>query len=282
MTLQIDRDAAEILNCSARAVKAILARRRQLDLDGRAGETLVVLAGECHTMPAHLIHHIKTMQGVIGAGLTLSAAWETDHNILSQCFFSETGRAPDAALSAAILKKDADGTLALKIHMHTDSSGASHARRALVHYLLNDGITTVCNDAAHDDDCTLDPRDPGTARSIRACYGDAKSRDLANDIEWMMPGETIHIRNHHMAERASAYIESAKPRILYQMCGNAHVCGFDALGCAPEESLSACFRKKGMPVLAMPVGTVSPDWNASKKHRLRPEEIFTVRGPGRL
>jgi hypothetical protein len=142
-----------------------------------------------------------------------------------------------------------------------------------VHLLSNLEIPSALTDAATAED-DFDASDPSTAHSIRVCLGEA----LAADPSWITREESVFTRNHHMVEKSLEHARRADARILFQMCGLAHVCGMEAYGYAPSQSLSALFREKDIPVLALPMLTGSADETLPRDHGLGAEELHTVSG----
>jgi len=169
---QIDEEAAAILHSATQAVKAILDRRAALDREGKKDTPLIVLAGETHSMPAHLVHHMLVLKGLAKSGEKVVFGYEEQYNVLSRPFFKFTDRQPDPAITQYLQAHDQDGTLALQYcSSFLGTSNADHSENILCRYLWRRRkIPVRFTDAAKSKDC-FDPDDPSTAQSMQACLG---------------------------------------------------------------------------------------------------------------
>ncbi len=267
----IDLDAAKILNASCRTVDAILKKRRELDLAGKADVPLVVIAGESHSIPAHKIHHLAVVDGLSKREPT-AFAFEMPHNIVSAQYAESEGKDPSPAASAWLKEHDKAGELSLKTALgFYGSESSEHARVTLFKYLLSHAVPTRLTDAVPTG-FLLDLDDPSTAASLPAEFN-----RVAKYIAIQPDG--VRIRNHHMAKLAAELARESHARILVHQCGIAHGAGDRQLDFAGGHSLAAYFSALNLPVLLTPIEHKS--WTADDipaGHGLAAKDIYIVTG----
>lgn len=277
--LTIDKQAVAILSSATRAAKAILERRAALDKQERRDEPLIVLAGENHHAPSHLIHHMLVIDKLAKSGETLSAGLEFEHNILAEAF-CEYNEAPyDPDIAPVIAEQDKDGRHALScLFAAFNSPSADFSRHILQSYLLGKPDIKICfADTACRGDY-LDRDEPVTRHHMQKVLG-----RTSRFIHYSVP-EGMSIRNSQMSDIFGQFARRHKSRIAFQMGGYAHPAGFvsgrkltthDHLF---KDSLAAYYKRDDLPVLIMPILSdeftacdLPPDINAS------PDEIFLVK-----
>ncbi len=271
---RIETDAAQVLNSSTKAVKAILERRAELDRKGNHDIPLVVLAGEFHSIPSHTIHHVAVLNGLKNSGKKIAFGYEEEHNLLAQKFTKEMGRDPSLEEISALNKRDITGTLSLKTNLgFCGYYGADHTRAALFRFLLRHNIKSCFTDVSRPDS-VLDASDPSTVESLRACFKHAVS-----DIDVESP-EGVRVRNHHMVAASLDLARNSGARIVMLSCGDTHVAGSMQLDFSARHSLAAQFKHRGAAVMAMPIFTkylseddIPPSRVLTSKERLYISEL---------
>jgi hypothetical protein len=242
----IDRDAAVIAVSATAAAAFILKRRAALDAEGKAGQPLVVLLGERHSIPAHNILNMQVVKKLADSGQKIAVALEKPYNLMDLEFFETSSRMPGAyAAPESLKRRDKDGALSLAVFMgHAEFSMASHSETMFCRFLLRHGITTAFTDAKKEGGI-LDHEDPSVAQSLQECFGNAAA-GVATEGR-----EGIYARNNHMARKIRELAQASGARIIVQSCGAGHVLGME--GGPSGQSLAAQVREKGMAVLAVPV-----------------------------
>lgn len=273
--LVIDKGAAALLNSAVKTVAAIIARREQLDRDGQADKPLVVLMGEFHHMPAHPVHHMKVIQGLIEAKQDFAVGLESMHDSLSHGFEMVAGHRLSPQKLTEIKKNDPLGQLSVKgIMMLYYELEAHFTHRAMHQLLINTKTPTLLNDASVNGN-TLNAQDPTTRESIEACFG---GKDLDTPVG-AMSEDGIFVRNHHMVEETREYLRSSGKRIFLQQCGYAHIAGVVSSGFGAEESLSAIFRDNKLPVQSVLLKCGVPAYDRlPHNHGLKKDETLQVSG----
>lgn len=264
-------DAAATLDSATQAVKLILARRQELDRAGRADSPLVVLAGEQHTVPAHYIHHMLVLKGLLAAGQKIAVGEERPRNDLSRLFFSVAGRLPDPSGMEEIRRLDSGGALSLKSGISFSNKWAGYSSFLLCLFLLRRGVAFRHVDAAEtvrEGGSFIDSSDSLAAQSLQACSSTVAGKDVDAHS-----AEGIHVRNDHMARRIRELAEDSGARIVFLRCGGAHVAGISGHYEA-RHSLSAIFRSWNEPFFALRVRNDSPP-----DHGLKEGEGFLVGAP---
>lgn len=274
LALRVDADAAATLGSATQAVKLILARRQELDRAGQADTPLIVLAGETHINPAHYIHHMLVLKGLLAAGQKVAVGNESPDD-LYQLFSVAAGRSPDTEGKDALLRLDPGGSLSVRWRLVMVGKDAGYSCFSFYRFLLRHGVPFRCVDAARDrEEKYLDHKDRSSAQHMKLCLG-----DIAENIP-LDSGPGVQIRNHHMAHRTSEFAEETGARIVFLRCGNAHVAGQvdtrdGRLVHEPRHSLSALFRSLHLPFFALLAGR-----NVPADHGLARQEKFSIGAPG--
>lgn len=274
LALRVDADAAATLNSATQAVKLILARRRELDRTGQADRPLVVLAGETHITPAHYIHHMLVLKGLLAAGQKVAVGNESPDD-LHQLFSVVAGRSPDTEGKDALLRLDPGGSLSVRWRLVMVGKDAGYSCFSFYRFLLRHGVPFRCVDAARDrEEKYVDHKDRPSAQHMKVCLGDVVENVPIDS------GPGMYVRNHHMAHRISEFAEATDARIVFLRCGNAHVAGQvdtrdGRLVYEPRHSLSALFRSLHLPFFAL-----LADRNVPADHGLARQEKFSIGAPG--
>jgi hypothetical protein len=247
--LSADPEAAAILNSSARAVQAILAKRAALDAAGQRDTPLFVAMGEHHFRPAHKLHHLAVAKGLRDAGERIAFAFEQEHDFLAKNLCREAGlEEPREDIMNGLEGRDADGRIALSHFVAHGATSATYAFRLLSDYLLRNRIPARLTDCSRRnipgaDVSFIDARDEQSRNSLRKYAGDtAAPCSRLSDMG-------SHARNDCMAEKAIEFAREIGARIVLQQCGLAHATGRQ--GFSMEESLAGQFRRRGLPALSL-------------------------------
>lgn len=245
--MNLDQDAAAILSSSVQVVKRILDRRAEMDRAGLHDQSLIVLAGEIHPVPSHLVHNMLLIEGVRRVDSSVGVAMELPHNRMTR-IFSETASPQAIELLEMQDSGHLEGALSLKAELGFSKYSVSDYTRFLFFLmLLRSATSTQFTDVAYrTNSYCIDNKDPSVIKSYRACNALPFIGFLANKNTGMK------IRNHHMAEITTDFIGSKKHRIVFLTCGNAHIAGFDSFfGPRAEHSLSAEFRRRALPFMSV-------------------------------
>ncbi len=217
--VEIDADAAAILRSATEAVATILARREDLDGQGLHDTPLIVLAGEVHSVPAHKVHHMLILNGLADSGQKIVLGYELPHNRLSRTFFNKMNRRYDPVIESGLQERDRNGILALQCEAgFFGYSHSDHSRNILFRYLQRDGRLAV--------------RFTDRAKRSTSSLGE---------------------RNHNMGRMMMDFAGAHNASIAVQQCGNNHIAGNNKSGRSACDSLSAYFKARGLPILAMPI-----------------------------
>lgn len=292
-----ETDAAKVLDAVDFAVSRILQRRQQIDAAGEPNRCLYVVAGELHDRPAHSMHHAGVVHALNLRTDGVACAMEQSHDVLMKAFARAAGGAITPGLAAMAKDDYAIGAMSLRTVAGKEPSRMAPVSNLVFNRLLADNrIPTVMTDAVglpgfekpenYERDVTrmsassmhyggdLDARDPSTYASHLAC-----GVDPVRGADIIQP-DGMNVRNHHMATAARTFAERSGTKIVFQICGNAHVMGnahpkqvnFDG-----ASSLSAHFRRQGCATMAMPLnhdafGPVPTD------HCLPMEDVVAICG----
>lgn len=273
--INVSEDAAAILRAASLAAEAALARRETLDREGRRGDPLVILAGEQHSMPTHIVFHILLLESLRVKEPALAVADEIEHDLLAAAFARRSSGQIEPWQKRQLAALDTNGHLSLKALVAWNNfKCADHSNAALYHYMLRRGLPSFFSDVALDENNRIAAAEPSTRASIRACFARAAA---GLDPE---EREAIKIRNHHMATKIAGYAQQASPRIIFQRCGRGHVAG-SAAGedCPGAESLGHMLKEKDIPVLGLfpeavefGAACLPPD------HGLAGDELLVIQG----
>lgn len=245
--VDFDAEAAAILNSATRAVKAILDRRAALDREGKADVPLVVITGERHSVPAHRVHHMAVIKALREQEPTV-VSLEAPHNLSALTYKHLTEIDPNLEVKDRLKASDRIGDVSIKSAIVESDD---HTRTTFFRFLSHNEIPVRFTDAAVTDRNLIDYEDPSTADSLPAEFNRA-----ANPLAYQKEG--VEIRNRHMAKAAASHAREHGARILFHICGGAHIAGDKTLKFPGSESLSAYFKAQSLPVLAMPIAF--KDW----------------------
>jgi hypothetical protein len=255
---KIDPEAADILGSAVSTVKTILKRREALDQKGQSDETLYVMAGEHHYLPAHKLHHMLVLQGLYESGESMVTALEHASNMVTDVFLESFLRGVPK-----IDSKQLPGTMALYkanpallglceiyasiVSGNKDSYYASnvlHTQMFRMHATSNSQFIGMHSDTARLSQKFLDVSDPATAQSMR------KALNKVEQNMSLKSQEGLYVRNIHMAQRLYDVTSQYKTRIAVQLCGQAQVNG-DAMISHQAEGLCAIFKRSAKPVIGV-------------------------------
>lgn len=244
-------EAETIVTSAKRCADAILARREELDRQGRADEPLVVLLGEHHNRPAHYVHHLAVIDRLLDKTKDIAVLTEMPHNSAPKLFRKKTSHKDDDS-HARLKEKDRRGELSLKSALAWKVMPlGNHSTAMLFHALLRRNVPICFSDTAKTPADEIDSSDPSTARSLKACFGKAAGTLPSTKRAGM------YVRNHHMLRKIAEFAEETKARIIVQRVGNSHLMGrmrekesrsFDG-----PHSLAAMCKRVNLPVLAFPI-----------------------------
>ena len=175
----------------------------------------------------------------------VAAACELPHNTAVWAVRKLAGNALDEAAIGIVASKEPPQALDLKSFLaFADFDMADHSEKTQMRFLLNRGIPTRFTDAAligEGPHVPLDHNDASTAASLTACFNEAAAGIRCDKDQGM------YARNRHMVDQALQHARAAGPRILYHICGNAHVVDGPF-----SQSLPGLFREAGMPIALIP------------------------------
>ena len=255
---KIDPEAAAILSSAVSTVKTILERRAELDRQRQSDETLYVMAGEHHDLPAHKLHHMLVLQGLYEAGESLITAIEQPSNVVTdeflKAFLLGVSKIEPEQLPATMALYKANPALLGLSEVYASILGgceyADYASRVQLTHMFRLHATSkfqftgMCSDAARLSQKFLDVSDPATAQSMR------KALNKVEDNMSLESQEGLYVRNIHMAQRLYDVASQYKTRIAVQLCGQAHVNG-DAMVSHQAEGLCAIFKRSAKPVIGV-------------------------------
>mgnify|MGYP003625104901 CR=1 FL=1 len=255
---KIDPEAAAILGSAVKTVKAILKRRAALDRQGQSDETLFVMAGEHHNLPAHKLHHMLVLQGLYEANESIVSALEHPTNMVTDEFLKSflsgiSQIEPKDIGSSMDLYKANPSILGLCeiyasiVSGNKDSYYASnilHTHMFRLHASSNGQFIGIHSDTARLSQKFLDVSDPQTAQSMRKAL-----KKVEHNMS-LKSQEGLYVRNIHMAQKLSDVASQYKTRIAMQLCGQTHVNG-GGLDSHQAEGLCAIFKRSAKPVIGV-------------------------------
>lgn len=199
---------------------------------------IVILMGEDHTLPMTVagfpVALLQKMEEC-WPGRTL-AAMEQPHNFLTRIMTALSDETIPGDLIYRTGKYDPDGQAVLSGYMGGWPSGmAPVAHHNLMAWCYHNRVSTLFNDAAMEDDFSLDFRDPLT----RAVAGGDRGRAHAEDPDGMA------IRNTVMERLGVWRARTLKKRFILQSTGRNHVFGNTLDGDAFEDSLHEAYLRAG-------------------------------------
>ncbi|MAH06436.1 MAG: hypothetical protein ACTHPO_12150 [Alphaproteobacteria bacterium] len=244
----IDEDAAEILSNAVHAVKAIMDRRQQMDLDGKNDETLFVLAGEKHDKPAHHLFNMLVINGLVQAQEKPLITHELPHDFL----IKELKKKYSEAYEKANKDPAALGALQLVFLAHTRSLlDAPYTReifyKNLMSLLVDKQIYSAFNDLPHQEYTTSD--NPLLAHYLKDV---SEQKDNVTLYDKLI-SRNVPYRNYYMQNVATKLSAEKNARITYQLCGVAHIDGAGV--CDSKHGLISLFERSSSAVFPMYLST---------------------------
>ena len=256
-----ESEHSQIIFGAMDSAERILKERYRLDREGREDEPLVVVVGEQHDFSAHYLHHMLLLKTLQQSGEKTVCGLENRDSIITNSLKHAYGYdEDDEILRASYTEANQDGDMGL---MYVYASGeptlAPYAQKVFQRNLIDSGMPVRFTDAAlvykstekgtHSEEQRLDKDDPATAQSMQECW-------VQRDKEFSpYEADGFWIRNHHAARLIEEFAEEQQARIVVQISGNAHVLGkndgLDPVYLPGTESLSACVKERGLPVLAL-------------------------------
>ena len=255
---EIDPEAAAILKSATKAAKKILAKRKELDKEGKQDQTLFVLAGENHWRPAQRLHHILLLEALKQNEETMTVAYEYEYNFAKDQDFREyVAELEDVKPSKVDEYLDfytdnpiGKGMCDMYVNMSSQSMQSNYAMRTLSTYLFNSHVSNLGefvalnSDAARTKKDKLSLKDEFTKACVKACLGKEKRNVSITSPDGMW------VRNVHMASKLYQYADIQESRIAVQLCGQTHVNG-DGKKNIPEKSLRGVFEAWAQPVFSV-------------------------------
>lgn len=248
-TYNVSEDAARILRSATEAVQAIIARRDALDLAGKRDQSLFVIAGEYHPVVSHTIHHMLVLKHLTGIYNDVAIGYECSHDVAKDAMLHLKSNEIDDEQAIKIFESKKHSSKITLQGALAVCNGSLLATRFLQFAMCED-IPLEFTDVSYDDKGILKKNDRTTQRSARKSLGLLR---LNFENIKHISREGMRVRNHHMVERASEYIESHRPRIFFQHCGNGHATGIPLSGDFYKESMAAYAKKKGLPIFVMTI-----------------------------
>lgn len=270
-------DAAALRVSVARAAAFILARRGELDRQGKADVPLAVLAGEDHGAPAYYVHHMLLLKELSAREPETTVCQEMPHDIFRNVLRGFSGGGENPLVTERMQReRGRDDAFILRALMaYCSAHVADHSSFIFKSFLLKRGFPLVLADASMTSAGSLNALDWSTAESLSACFDYA-----VTDLD-MYSSAGVFVRNEHMARKAVERARENGARILFIPCGSDHAAGSRCDGFPARQSLSAIFKREGIPVIAMPVVERGVD-DLPADHGLGADELCRVGLPGSL
>lgn len=229
----LERDAARVKAECARAVEGI--EKRLVEVSS-GDKPLVVLIGENHAMPSHMIFQMCVMDKLRRAGIRFGVALEYPSNSVEDYYLSniETlggnavpGRDMTETLHSIRKELATNPTrhrLLYNVAFLTETPYARHSNATLTHYLDKYQIPIAFVDAAVDKDGYLKQDDSDTKNAIQE----------AERITGTKAGAVVRFEDHlgmaarniHMTEASLRFATVLKAKLILLLTGNAHVLGY--------------------------------------------------------
>lgn len=209
--LHIDQIAAQLLRLSCEAYEKIMARRHEMDAQGRFGDTLHIIVGENHMGIFDQFANIKLMNLLKQAESSFGLSFERQHNYLKDIFQEYSVRSDDNALLERLISFDKSH----KEHMTRKAElalnniqYAPYLSFSKMNWALEEDVSVFHIDAARmrkagDDYFTqyIDLNDPLTRELAREALGE--EFNAASLYDCRTP-DGMKIRNYHMMSLAQS------------------------------------------------------------------------------
>lgn len=228
-------------------------------------EPLVILMGEGHSLPVHMMLQIGVMKHL--AGLRDADPEDSSRNFVmaSEMPFNNTavlvqredtyGLDIPENLKYRIQEHDPDGHLGLEaIITKNPVNNAPRSKERVFQTALQYEIPTVFNDAARkeiDGNTCLDLNDPQLANAVPE-----ESRDMNVPLDSPLG---YALRNRIMMKRAFEFAHKQTARIIFQACGTNHLFGVENNEAKYSHSLASQFKAAGCRTLGIFITSESND-----------------------
>ncbi len=226
------------------AADAIIRRIEETIKSASNDRKVVVLMGENHRRPTHGELQRLVMQRLLNRGSKFAYAVEQPFNLLEKVATQKMGMEIPDSLKYKVHNFDPDCHAAWAASMaYRPSPDAAQTTRNLQAFCYFNAIPTCFNDAARTDNCRLDLEEERNA-SLASAFNLHAQDDL-----YLGSKEIIAIRNRIMVERALAYAENTKTKLVIQKTGYFHLFGSPQEQDSYDHSLATQFQKAGVIVL---------------------------------
>lgn len=249
----------------------------------RPEEKLVIISGEEHSTPAHLLiqtgimAHLASRREKSPADATENfvMAYEQPFNNLSLMANTAYKLKVQTHLKYKMQEYDREGHLALKANLINNTyKDAPLSRERVFRAALGYNIPVIFNDAAYiprlfggafldfkDDLLHETLKKAGKSHNLRSSYRTPRI-DIGSPLG-------LALRNSLMVERALVFARKQHARIIIQQCGAGHIFGNREKGWEYADSLVSRFREAGYRTMAIFV--------SSEKSGHTPEKIVDPR-----
>lgn len=229
----------------------------QREIDAMAAdETLVVLMGETHTMPAHRMIHAALLsyladrrdRAPAGPARRFVVCHEMPYNFLDEAVRRIYRIDTPAAFHDRLHEDDGEGRGGLRAALPL----VSRSQALLFRLCLKRRILSCFNDVAYRSNVWIHFSDPVASRLAQEKYGvylALEGLSLTPEIDGDSRG--FAVRNAAMAERALACARRHRARIIVQRCGANHIYGNEMKAMAYRDSLCAHFNRAGCRVIGV-------------------------------
>jgi hypothetical protein len=232
------------------AVDGILKRIDQVCATLQESQPLVVLIGEHHGIPAHILIQAMFLDRLAAdQNRKIAYGYESPHNLLGRTISRQLPYRLTAEDEAAISASDLDGRMALAACLgYIDHNDAPVSRHAFFKFCMSAGVSMRFNDAAlnFSQQLTLNKADPLTADTIRR---HAPGHDGSAITGYSPLG--VALRNRVIIENAKNHMHQTNAKIYIQNCGRNHIFGNVHDGYTAQDSLTALINKHAVPVLSI-------------------------------
>lgn len=244
------------------AVDGLMSRIENVSKSLREGQPLVILMGEQHNLPSHImLQHLLLDRLRKSAASRVAVGFEEPRNlpdvILNKGFDINTRHVPPGALMAA----DRDGYKSLSAALALWNPDDAPLSVLSLFDFCRQNFSSRFNDAAKV--CgpsgfinRIDKKDPATSAVMTRLGMDCGG--ILSPIS--PPG--LKLRNIMMAESAMTHIRESGARLYIQRCGRTHIFGDIKGGHHYQDSLTALFADAGAAVL--PVFVDIPKFDAEQ------------------
>lgn len=227
---------------------------------------LIVLIGEYHTEPAHIIIQMMVIELLRGSGLRLSIGLEKNYNQFQQYARKYSSNLKNLfslcekhRLSLRVEDKQTNNGLKVmiaKMHMY----GAPRSHQLLLCYLYHSGLPVYPVDVPIKEDLTIDLEDYKVAQLKRSW----SLQQLG-----VFSNHAVNFRNRFMINLTLEKMMLDQPDIFIQFCGAYHVFGWKEKGSSYKQSLAGMWHRLGYSVLGVPLLDDQSDLSLPKDYKHR-------------